>query len=81
MKNYEIIGSFKNYPNASIISNGEKFYVNDDREWNGEKYFNCFEIDKNLIDVVDDTKYVITPVYKEIDYDEFEIIDYEIDRM
>lgn len=80
MKKYEDLGKrYMEYISTSIISNGEKYYVIDDNKWDGEKYFNCFEIDKNLIDVINkNIEYIITPIYQKNGEDDFVIIDYEI---
>ena len=48
--------------------------------WNGEIYYDCFEVSDDLLDVVSDEKIEVRPIYKDIDSigDDFEIVDYEI---
>ena len=49
--------------------------------WNGEKYYDCFELSDNLVDVISgDKKIVVEPIYEMVDEEteSFEITDYEI---
>lgn len=47
--------------------------------WNGEKYLNCWEcIGEDNMEASKE-EYVITPILKEIEEDEFEIVRYEIE--
>ncbi len=36
--------------------------------WNGERYYECWEVADNLIDIVNDVTYIVTPI-TEIDED------------
>lgn len=56
--------------NKNVVLNG----------WNGEIYYDCFEVSEDLLDVVSDEKIEVRPIYKDIDLlnDDFEIVDYEI---
>lgn len=76
-KNFEYVGKWWNDKNIELVKINEKIYAL--HGWNGESYFNCWEVAENLIDVIDEKKeYIIKPVYKEIGEDEFELIEYEI---
>lgn len=46
-------------------------------KWNGEIYYDCFEVTENLIDIIADN-IEVKPIYKEISEDNFEIIDFKI---
>ena len=76
---------YKEYCGAistSIITNGTRYFVIDDLKWNGEYYYDCFEIAENLIDIINkDTLYKITPIFLEVedDDDDFELINFEIE--
>lgn len=75
---YEEVGNLWNDLNKIIISDGNKFYVLNN--WNGEKWFECWEVKDNKgFYPVDERKYTIRPVFEEIEEDEFEIVDYEIE--
>lgn len=54
---------------------GKRIVLN---KWNGEIYYDCFEVAENLIDIVSEKNFEIRPIYKEIAEDEFEIVDYKI---
>lgn len=46
--------------------------------WNGERYYKCWEVADNLIDIVNDVTYIVTPI-TEIDEDgKCKIVDLEI---
>lgn len=80
MENFKEVGNLWNNKNFTIISNGVKFYVLNENCWNGESYSDCWEVaDGKGLTKVGETTYTITPVYKEINEDEFEIVDYKID--
>lgn len=68
--------------NCDIITNGKRFFVIDDYDWNGERFYNSFEIDKNLIDVINkDKKYVIEPKFEEKENGDLEIIDFIVEEI
>ena len=48
------------------------------RTENGEYYDDCWETDENTFNIGNGGVYNISPVYEQIDEDEFEIVDYEI---
>ena len=73
------IGYLWNNKEIEIIEhNGEFFALND---WNGEKWLNAWKVkDKNGYDILENgKKYEVTPIYKEIAEEEFEIIGVEIE--
>lgn len=79
MEKFIEVGRLWNDNNFIIISNSKKFYVLNANCWNGESYSNCWEVaDSKGLEKVGETIYTITPVYKEINEDEFEIVDYKI---
>ena len=58
------------------LANGRRYAFGG---WNGEKYYDAYEVDKCGIAVNPQAPALtISPVYKKIDEDEFEIVDYEI---
>lgn len=76
-KNFELLGRYWNAKCLEVIKlDGEIYVLNN---WNGETYNNCFKLDSNLIDVIEDgKKYMIKPEYMEIGDDEWELIEYNI---
>lgn len=50
--------------------------------WNGESYTECFEVeevvDNKAYGVKEDITTSITPIYKEVDEDDYEIVGYEM---
>ena len=76
---FKIVGKYWN-ADFDIISDGKDFYVLNENEWNDEKWFDCWKVlDKKGLKKSDDkSSYTIKPIYKEIDTDDFEIIDYEV---
>ena len=44
--------------------------------WNGEKYYNCWIVSGENHTEASKEKYVLTPIYKEIGDEEYEIYDY-----
>lgn len=48
--------------------------------WNGEKYYNCYKVDKFGY-ALDEEKndYIITPIYQITENDEFILVDYNIE--
>lgn len=80
MENFKEVGNLWNNKNFIIISNGRKFYVLNKNCWNGESYSDCWEVTDNKgLEKVGETTYTITPIYKEINEDEFEIVNYKVD--
>ena len=71
------LGRFMKDINTEIIEIDGKYIVIDFRKYDGDKYFDCFELANNLIDIIN-REIEMKPIYKEVAEDEFEIIDYEI---
>lgn len=71
------LGRFMKDINTEIIEIDGRCIVIDFRKYDGDKYFDCFELADNLIDIIN-TDLEVKPIYKEVAEDEFEIIDYEI---
>lgn len=79
MKRFIEVGNLWNNKNFIIISNSVKFYVLNANCWNGESYSDCWEVaDNKGLERVGETTYIITPVYQELNEDEFEVVDYKI---
>lgn len=73
------VGYLWNNKSFEIVKIGEKLYVLNLDKWNGESYFECWEVaDKYGFDQVGKETYTITPVYNKINEDDFELIDYKI---
>ena len=74
-KFYEIVGALWNNIEYLVISNGQKYYVLNENEWNGEYYTNCWEVkDRKGFDIVENaTDEDFIPIYEDN-----EIIGYEI---
>ena len=70
---------FMKYLDSDIITNGERYFVIRDDRWNGEGFYDCFEVDKNFSIVNYGKYYTITPVYEQ-NGDDFKIIDYKIEE-
>ena len=52
---------------TDILTDGERYFVVDEHHWDGEKYFDCFEVAENLIDIIDgNVRYNIKPDSYEI---------------
>lgn len=78
VKMFKEVGNLWNDVEKIIISDGSKFYVLN--SWNGEVYGDCWEVkDSKGLDRVNDKSYTIKPIYKEVEEDEFEIVDYIVE--
>ena len=78
MENYKTCGTV---PGTDIeiveLENGKRYALS---AWNGERFFDAYEVDECGIAVNPQaTALTISPVYKQVGDDEFEIVDYEID--
>ena len=45
--------------------------------WNGESYYNSWKVIEDGL-TASEEEYIITPIYKQLGEDDFEVIDYEI---
>lgn len=55
------LGKWWNSPDKEIYYiEGKRLVLNN---WNGEIYYECFEVAKNLIDIVGNKKYDVKPIY------------------
>ena len=78
MENYKTCGTV---PGTDIeiveLASGKRYAL---RGWNGEKYYDAYEVYRCGIAVNPQAPALtIAPVYNQIGDDEFEIVDYEID--
>lgn len=64
---YKIVGNLWNNIEFLVISNGQKYYVLNENEWNGEYYTGCWEVkDRKGFDIVEnaiDEDFI--PIYKD----------------
>lgn len=63
--------------NTEIIRIDGRNIVINFNNWNGEKYFNCFEVAENLIDIIK-RNIEVKPIYKQVSDEDFELVGYEI---
>lgn len=63
--------------NTEIIEIDGKNIVINFSNWNGDNYFNCFEVAENLIDIIK-RNIEVKPIYKQVNDEDFELTDYEI---
>lgn len=63
--------------NTEMIKINKKNIVINFNNWDGEKYFNCFEVAENLIDIIK-KNIEVKPIYKQVSDEDFELIGYEI---
>lgn len=74
MKN---LGRFMKDINTEIIEIDGRYIVIDFRKYDGDKYFDCYELADNLIDIIN-TGIEVRPLSKKISEDEFDFLGYEI---
>ena len=63
--------------NTEMIKINKKNIVINFNNWDGEKYFNCFEVAENLIDIIK-KNIEVKPIYKQVNDEDFELVGYEI---
>lgn len=63
--------------NTEMIRINKKNIVINFNNWDGEKYFNCFEVAENLIDIIK-RNIEVKPIYKQVSDEDFEFTGYEI---
>lgn len=72
----KILKNYWNDKNLDVYKiEGKRIVLN---KWDGDKYYDCFELAENLIDIVSEKKFEVKPIYKEVVEEEFEIIDFKI---
>ena len=69
------LGKYWNSNDLDVYKINEKNIVLN--KWNGEIFYDCFELDEKLIEVIRD-EIAVRPVNNEISEDNFEIVDFEI---
>ncbi len=72
----KIVGRYWNDNTIDIVEiDGEMYAL---YGWNGEEFYHCWKVldSKGLDRVEDDREYVLTPVYEQIDEDEYQIVNY-----
>jgi hypothetical protein len=77
MNNFEYVGKWWNDDNIKLIKKNNRVFAL--YGWNGDKYYNCWECLGDHLVESGKEKFIITPIYKQIKEDNFEIIDYQID--
>ena len=63
--------------NTEMIKINKKNIVINFSNWNGDNYFNCFEVAENLIDIIK-RNIEVKPIYKQVNDEDFELVGYEI---
>lgn len=72
-KNFKSAGTWANDESLEIVEIDNTLYILDG--WNGDKYCDCRVcIDRYTLSKEDTNKYSITPVYEEIEEDEYKIV-------
>lgn len=72
----KIVGRWWNNPCLDIVEIESRFFVLND--WNGENWGDCFEVAKDLCEIIDKSvKHCIAPIYIEHYDDDFEIVGYK----
>lgn len=76
---FEVVGRLWNNTDLPIISDSNRYFVL--CHWNGETYNKCWQVkDSKGLEQILDKSYTITPIYKEVAEDDFEIVDYKIEE-
>ena len=63
--------------NTEIIEIDGRNIVISYNSFDGDNYFNCFEVAENLIDIIK-RNIEVKPIYKQVSDEDFELIGYEI---
>ena len=58
------LGNYWNDKSCEIYEIEGKNIVINNHYWNGDFYYNCFEVDNDLIEVIGDVRFSVKPVYK-----------------
>lgn len=77
---YSLNKNFMYDINTDIITDGERYFVISENKWNGQNYYDCFEILEDFSKIKTNKRYIVTPVYEQIDEDNFNIIDYKVEE-
>lgn len=63
--------------NTEIVKINNRNIVIDFKNFDGNKYFNCFEVAENLIDILE-KNIEVKPIYKQVSDEDFELVKFEI---
>lgn len=63
--------------NTEIVEINNRNIVIDLKNFDGDNYFNCFEVAENLIDIIK-KNIEVKPIYKQVSDEDFELTGYEI---
>lgn len=74
--NFEKVGHWWNDSSVPLIKIDGSVYALSG--WNGEKYLNCWKCTGEGYMDASEEEYEITPVYREVSEDEFEVIGYDV---
>lgn len=74
-KGFKEVGRWWNDSFIQLIEKNNKVYAL--AGWNGESYYNSWEVIEDGL-TTSEEEYIITPIYKQLSEDDFEVIDYEI---
>ena len=75
-------GQLWNNCDCQTLKLGGRWYVLNEGGWNGEKYYDCWEVaDSDGLDAIDlNVRCAITPVEEELEEYEFELIGCIVDK-
>lgn len=71
------LGRYKKDIDTEIIKINERNIVINYKKYDGEKYFDCFEVAEDLIDITK-RNIEVKSIYKQVSDEDFELIEYEI---
>ena len=73
--NFKEAGTWWNDSSIHLIEKEGNIYALSG--WNGESYYNSWKVTEDGL-TASEEEYIITPIYKQLSEDDFEVIDYEI---
>ena len=77
MTNFKTVGTWWNDKEIELVEIDGKVYALSG--WNGEKFLDSWEVDKDDNTEIVTEGLAITPQYEEIEEDEFEIVGYTVE--
>lgn len=77
-QNFKYAGRWWQNPNIDMVEiDGAVYALNG---WNGEQYTDCWKCSGAGNREASDERYIITPIYEEIDKNDIKIVGYEIQK-
>lgn len=82
MIKFKYKGRYMQAINTQIIEKGNRYFVIKGNEFDGDKYYNCFELEKDLITIKNPKKkYNLCPIYDEKNDGYLYTTDFEIEEV